>query len=71
MIPIVLKVYDGGKLKNTRAFRAERIRMGSASADLQLDGTGVAPSHALIEVGASGAVTSAGRSTTYCENTSL
>jgi hypothetical protein len=56
MIPIVLKVYDGGKLKNTRAFRAESIRLGSASADLMLDATGVAPAHALIEVGASGVV---------------
>jgi hypothetical protein len=56
MIPIVLKVYDGGKLKNTRSFHADRIRLGSASGDLQLDATGVAPSHALIEVGASGVV---------------
>jgi len=56
MIPIVLKVYDGGKLKNTRAFRAERIRLGSAPGDLVLDATGVAPSHALIEVGATGVV---------------
>jgi len=30
MIPIVLKVYDGGRLKGSRAFRAERIRLGSA-----------------------------------------
>ena len=56
MIPIVLKVYDGGKLKTSRAFRAERIRLGSASADLILDAASVAPSHAVIESGAAGAV---------------
>ena len=56
MIPIVLKVYDAGKLKSSRAFRAERIRMGSASADLVLESTTVAPSHAIIEAGANGAV---------------
>ena len=56
MIPIVLKVYDGGKLKSSRAFRAERIRLGSASADLVLESTSVAPSHAVIEAGANGAV---------------
>ncbi len=56
MIPIVLKVYDGGKLKTSRAFRAERIRLGSASADLVLESASVAPSHAVIEAGAQGAV---------------
>src|SRR4051812_22820027 len=56
MIPIVLKVYDGGKLKTSRAFRAERIRLGSAGADLVLEGASVAPSHAVIETGAQGAV---------------
>src|SRR5438477_3732098 len=56
MIPIVLKVYDGGKLRVSRAFRAERIRLGSASADLTLESSGVAPSHAVIEAGAAGAV---------------
>lgn len=56
MIPIVLKVYDGGKLKSSRAFRAEKIRLGSASADLVLDSPTVAPSHAVIEAGAQGAV---------------
>ena len=56
MIPIVLKVYDGGKLKNSRAFRSERIRLGSSAADLQLDGETVAPAHAVIEAGAHGAV---------------
>src|SRR3989449_2723810 len=56
MIPIVLKVYDGGKLKSSRAFRAERIRLGSASADLVLESPGIAPTHAVIETGAMGAV---------------
>lgn len=56
MIPIVLKVYDGGKLKSSRAFRAERIRLGSAAADLVLESASVAPSHAVIEAGANGAV---------------
>ena len=56
MIPIVLKVYDGGKLKHSRAFSAERIRLGSASADLVLDSSSVSPSHAVIEAGVSGAV---------------
>ena len=56
MIPIVLKVYDGGRLKGSRAFRAERIRLGSASADLVLDSPSVAPNHAVIESGATGVV---------------
>ena len=56
MMPIVLKIYDGGKLKGARSFHAERIRLGSASADLTLDGPGVAPSHAVIEIGGQGAV---------------
>src|SRR5882672_9454733 len=56
MIPIVLKVYDGGKLRVSRAYRAERIRLGSSTADLQLDSAGVAPSHAVIEAGSAGAV---------------
>src|SRR5437763_2003698 len=56
MIPIVLKVYDGGKLKSSRAFRAERIRLGSAAADLLIDSPGIAPTHAVIEAGAMGAV---------------
>jgi len=56
MIPIVLKVYDGGKLKSSRAFRAERIRLGSAAADLVLESPGIAPTHAVIETGAMGAV---------------
>src|SRR5258708_40352892 len=55
MIPIVLKVYDGGKLKHSRAFSAERIRLGSASADLVLDSASVSPSHAIIEAGVAGA----------------
>jgi hypothetical protein len=56
MIPIVLKVYDGGKLKTSRAFRAERIRLGSASADLMLDSPTVAPTHAVIETAALGVI---------------
>ena len=56
MIPIVLKVYDGGKLKSARAFRAERIRLGNAAADLVLESASVAPTHAVIESGALGAV---------------
>ena len=56
MIPIVLKVYDGGKLKSSRAFRTERIRLGSASADLVLDSPSVSPNHAVIESGATGPV---------------
>jgi len=56
MIPLVLKVYDGGKLKSSRAFRAERIRLGSAAADLVLESPGIAPTHAVIETGAMGAV---------------
>src|SRR5438874_1142101 len=56
MIPIVLKVYDGGKLRSSRAFRTERIRIGSASADLTLESPSVAPTHAVIETGAMGAV---------------
>jgi len=56
MIPIVLKVYDGGKLKSSRAFQAERIRLGSAAADLVLDSPSVAPTHAVIESGALGVV---------------
>jgi FHA domain len=56
MIPIVLKVYDGGKLKSSRAFRAERIRLGSVSADLVLDSATIAPTHAVIEAGALGVV---------------
>jgi len=54
MIPIVLKVYDGGKLKSSRAFHAERIRLGSAAADLVLDSPNVRPTHAVIESGALG-----------------
>jgi len=56
MIPIVLKVYDGGKLKSSRAFCAERIRLGSSSADLVLESPSVAPTHAVIEAGALGVV---------------
>ena len=55
-ISIHLKVYEGGKLKLSRLFRSEQIRIGSGSCDLVLEGTGVAPSHAVIDAGSSGAV---------------
>jgi hypothetical protein len=55
-ISIHLKVYEGGKLKQTRAFRGDQIRIGSGSCDLALEGTGVAPMHAIIDAGAHGAV---------------
>ncbi len=48
-IPITLKVYDGGKLKTSRAFRSERIRIGSGTGDLVLEATGIEASHAVIE----------------------
>jgi hypothetical protein len=54
--PIVLKVYDGGKLRLARAFREGRVRIGSAAVDLVLEGSGVAPHHAVIELGAMGPV---------------
>jgi FHA domain len=54
--PIILKIYDGGKLKLARAFREGRVRMGSGAVDLVLDGPGVAPHHAVIELGAMGTV---------------
>src|SRR6266849_7954882 len=56
MIPIVLKVYDGGKLRGSRSFLAERIQMGSGAADLVLDAPSVAPSHAVIEIAQGGAI---------------
>jgi hypothetical protein len=55
-ISIHLKVYEGGKLKLSRLFRSEQIRIGSGSCDLVLEGLGVAPSHAVIDAGSSGAV---------------
>lgn len=55
-IPITLKVYDGGKLKTTRAFRSERIRIGSGAGELLLEATGVEPAHAVIDATAQGAV---------------
>jgi hypothetical protein len=54
--PIILKVYDGGKLRLARAFREGRVRIGSAAVDLVLEGSGVAPHHAVIELGAMGPV---------------
>src|SRR5437588_11208463 len=56
MIPIVLKVYDGGKLRASRSFLAERIQMGSGPADLVLDAPSVAPSHAVIEIAQGGVI---------------
>jgi len=55
-IAIHLKVYEGGKLKSARVFRAEQIRLGSGTCDLVLEGQGILPSHAVIDAGASGAV---------------
>src|SRR5918912_3516619 len=55
-ISIHLKVYEGGKLKLSRLFRSEQIRIGSGSCDLVLEGSGVAPYHAVIDAGATGAV---------------
>ena len=57
MNPITLKVYDGGKLKTSRVFESESIRLGSSAADLLLESATVDPSHAIIEtVGAHGIV---------------
>src|SRR5712671_4180227 len=55
-ISIHLKVYEGGKLRLSRLFRSEQIRIGSASCDLVLEGSGILPSHAVIDTGAAGAV---------------
>jgi hypothetical protein len=55
-ISIHLKIYEGGKLKLSRLFRSEQIRIGSGSCDLVLEGSGVAPYHAVIDAGASNAV---------------
>ena len=55
-IAIHLKVYEGGKLKSARVFRAEQIRLGSGTCDLVLEGQGILPTHAVIDAGASGAV---------------
>ena len=56
MIPIVLKVYDGGKLISSRPFKAEHISLGSSEADLVLDSPSVDKSHAVIDVTAQGVV---------------
>jgi hypothetical protein len=56
MIPIVLKVYDGGKLTSSRAFKAERICLGSSDADLVLDSPSVDKDHAVIDVSANGVI---------------
>jgi hypothetical protein len=55
-IAIQLKVYEGGKLKSARLFRAEQIRLGSGTCDLVLEGQGILPTHAVIDAGATGAV---------------
>src|SRR6266704_2803794 len=55
-ISIHLKVYEGGKLRLSRLFRSEQIRIGSGSCDLVLEGSGILPSHAVIDTGAAGAV---------------
>ncbi len=51
-ISIHLKVYEGGKLKLTRLFRSDQIRIGSGSCDLVLEGSGILPNHAVIDAGA-------------------
>ncbi|HEX4381947.1 MAG TPA: AgmX/PglI C-terminal domain-containing protein, partial [Myxococcales bacterium] len=48
--------YDGGKLISTRPFKAERISVGSAEADLVLDSASVDASHAVIDVTPQGVV---------------
>ncbi len=55
-ISIHLKVYEGGKLRLSRLFRSEQIRIGSGHCDLVLEGGSVAPTHAVIDAGLSGAV---------------
>ena len=50
-ISIHLKVYESGKLKLSRLFRSEQVRIGTGSCDLVLEGTGVAPNHAVIDAG--------------------
>lgn len=55
-LSIILKVYDGGKLKLARAFKSAQVRIGTGDVDLQLQGANVASSHALIELGATAAV---------------
>src|SRR5436305_13381073 len=55
-IAIHLKVYEGGKLKSARVFRAEQIRLGSGTCDLELEGPGLLPTHAVLDAGATGAV---------------
>src|ERR671934_2383845 len=55
-ISIHLKVYEGGKLKLSRLFRSDQIRIGTGSCDLVLEGSGVAPYHAVIDAGSTGAV---------------
>jgi hypothetical protein len=56
MIPIVLKVYDGGKLVGSRSFQSERIQLGSGAVDLVLASPSVAPNHAVIETTPAGVI---------------
>src|SRR5262249_43957378 len=55
-LSIILKVYDGGKLRLARAFRGPQVRLGTGDVELQLSGANVASLHALIELGAQAAV---------------
>ena len=55
-LSIILKVYDGGKLKQARAFKSPQIRLGTGEVELQLSGANVSSQHALIEVGGSAAI---------------
>ena len=56
MTPITLKVYDGGKLKTSRVFKSDRIRLGSGPVDLVLESPSVEEIHAVIEPGPGGLV---------------
>jgi hypothetical protein len=55
-LSIILKVYDGGRLKLARAFRCPQVRLGTGEVELQLSGANVASLHALIELGGQTAV---------------
>ena len=55
-LSIILKVYDGGKLKLARAFNSAQVRLGTGDVELQLQGANLAPSHALIELAAAAAI---------------
>ncbi len=55
-LSIILKVYDGGKLKLARAFKSKAVRLGGGDVELQLSGENVAPQHAVIEATETSAV---------------